>query len=333
MTQGSRNARQTFGLLFASAVLAAAAGCAPRYVTSPPARISPAALPQQHISPNVIVVSIDGLRPDAIGPAETPALHRLMQTGSYSLAATTIMPSNTLPSHTSMLTGETPARHHVSWNNVPAAKFDTVAVPTVFGVARARGYRTAAFFSKAKFQTLQRPGTLDYSQAPGGWFGRWLSSRTIEDVEEYLAEARPNLLFVHLSDPDVAGHDQGWMSAPYRRAVANADNAVARLLLAADRAYGAGNYSVIVSADHGGHDRGHGSDDPRDVTIPWIVSGRGVKPGELTGEPIRTMDTAATIVWMLGLAEPTDWAGRPVIEAFHAPAPAATVPAAAIDTP
>jgi predicted AlkP superfamily pyrophosphatase or phosphodiesterase len=251
----------------------------------------------------------------------------MMQTGSYSLTATTILPSNTLPSHTSMLTGEPPERHHVSWNNVPAARFETVEVPTIFGVARARGYRTAAFFSKAKFQALQKAGTLDYSQAPGGWFGKWTSDRTVGDVERYLDAGQPDLLFVHLSDPDAAGHEFGWMSERYRRAVTTADRAVGRLLAAADGTYGRGSYSVIVSADHGGHGRGHGTNDRRDVTIPWIAWGLGVRPGELTSVSIRTMDTASTVLWMLGLSEPTDWEGQPIVDAFipMAGAPATTM--------
>lgn len=310
----------------------AAAGCAPRYVRSPPQTVLNVSLPESSLTGYVVVISIDGLRPDAIGERETPFLFRMMQTGSYSLAATTIMPSNTLPSHTSMLTGESPERHHVRWNNVPAAKFDTVEVPTIFGVARARGYRTAAFFSKAKFHTLQRAGTLDYSQAPGGWFGKWPSQRTVADVERYLDHERPNLLFVHLSDPDTAGHEYGWMTAEYRGAVAVADAAVSRLLAAADASYGAGNYSVIVSADHGGHGKGHGTDDPRDVTIPWIAWGKGVRPIHLSTASIRTMDTASTVLWMLGLPEPTDWLGTPVDEAFNARAAApATTPAARLD--
>jgi predicted AlkP superfamily pyrophosphatase or phosphodiesterase len=310
----------------------AAAGCAPRYVRSPPQTVQNVSMPESSITGYVVVISIDGLRPDAIGERETPFLFRMMQTGSYSLAATTIMPSNTLPSHTSMLTGESPERHHVRWNNVPAAKFDTVEVPTIFGVARARGYRTAAFFSKAKFHTLQRAGTLDYSQAPGGWFGKWPSQRTVADVERYLDHERANLLFVHLSDPDTAGHEYGWMTAEYRGAVAVADAAVSRLLAAADASYGAGNYSVIVSADHGGHGKGHGTDDPRDVTIPWIAWGKGVRPIHLSTVSIRTMDTASTVLWMLGLPEPTDWLGTPVDEAFSPRTAApATTPAARLD--
>jgi arylsulfatase A-like enzyme len=97
--------------------------------------------------------------------------------------------------------------------------------------------------------------------------------------------------------------------------------------------YGAGSYSVIVSADHGGHDKGHGTDDPRDVTIPWIAWGRGVRTARLSTS-IQTMDTASTALWMLGLPEPTDWQGEPVLEAFNAqPAAPATTPAARLETP
>jgi predicted AlkP superfamily pyrophosphatase or phosphodiesterase len=245
-----------------------------------------------------------------------------MQEGSYSLAARTILPSKTLPSHTSMLSGEPPEDHGVFWNNVLGAKTDVVGFSTIFSVAREHGYQTAAFFSKAKFGPLQRPGTLDYSQAPGGWFGRWSSHRTIGDVRAYLSTHVPNLLFVHLSEPDHAGHRSGWMSDAYGRAVREADEAVGALVRAADAAYGRGNYSLLVTADHGGHDYSHGSDDPRDVTIPWIAWGRGVTVGPLHDVSIQTFDTAPTVLWLLGVDEPEGWDGDPVTEAFQ-PLPAA----------
>jgi arylsulfatase A-like enzyme len=295
-----------------------ATSCGPRYVTSPPQQISGVMLPESSVTRYVVLLSIDGLRPDAIGSFEAPTLQRLVREGSYSLAASTILPSKTLPSHTSMLTGEPPDRHGVLWNTVATAAADTIEMPNIFSVARSRGYRTAAFFSKSKFHALQRPGTLDYSQAPGGWFGRWASDRTVRDVEVHLDAARPNVLFVHLTDPDHAGHQSGWMSAAYGRGVTAADSAVARILTAADRAYGAGKYSLIVTADHGGHGSDHGTDDPRDVTIPWIAWGRGVKTGQLADFSIRTMDTASTVLWLLGLTEPSDWIGTPVFGAFQA---------------
>jgi arylsulfatase A-like enzyme len=303
----------------ASLVLLTTACGSPRYIRAVAAPEFDK-VPAGSVTRNVVVVSIDGLRPDAIQAFDAQTMKRLIGEGSYTLKASTINPSKTLPSHTSMLTGEPPERHHVLWNNVTTAKMDEIELPNIFSVARQSGYTTAAFFSKAKFQPLQRPGTLDYSQAPGGWFGKWSGERTMTDVEEYLRDAKPNLLFVHLTDPDAAGHSSGWMSADYGRAVRAADAALTRLLKVADSTYGRGNYSLLVTADHGGHDRNHGSDDPRDITIPWIAWGRGVKTGELDNASVRTMDTASTVLWLLGLPEPTDWAGTPVVGAFEATA-------------
>src|SRR5690606_34556114 len=58
---------------------------------------------------HVVVISVDGLRPDAIEKFGAKNIQRLIREGSYSLEATTILPSKTLPSHTSMLTGTEPA--------------------------------------------------------------------------------------------------------------------------------------------------------------------------------------------------------------------------------
>ena len=300
----------------------AATGCGARYIRSTPQLAAARPQPDRSITRNVVIVSIDGLRPDAITTYPASTLQRLMREGSYTLSASTIHPSKTLPSHTSMLTGQPPERHGVLWNSVATADADTVDLPNIFTVARAQGYSTAAFFSKAKFQPLQVEGSLDYSQAPGGWFGRWSSDRTISDVVSYLEGARPNVLFVHLTDPDAAGHRAGWMTTEYGKAVVAADRALQRLIAAAEKAYGSGNFSLIVTADHGGHGTNHGSDDPRDVTIPWIAWGQGVRQGVLTPATVRTMDTAATVLWLLAINEPADWAGRPVADAY-APLPTA----------
>lgn len=296
------------------AVAAAGTGCSARYIKSslPPA----GSLPADSVSRHVIVVSVDGLRPDAIAEYEAPTLQRLMQEGSYTLSARTIHPSKTLPSHTSMLTGLPPEQHGVLWNNVATADADSVDLPNVFSVARQHGYSTAAFFSKAKFQPLQVEGTLDYSQAPGGLFGKWSSERTVSDVEKYMKSAQPNLLFVHLTDPDAVGHRKGWMTEAYGRAVLSADRAIGRLIAIAEQTYGRGRFSLIVTADHGGHGTNHGSDDPRDVTIPWIAWGQGVRNTGAMELGVQTMDTAATVLWLLAVPEPTAWTGQPVVGAY-----------------
>lgn len=292
---------------------------APTKPTPPPAEFMAKAVMDTAtsggISEYLIIISIDGLRPDAIARYSAHTLQRLLREGAYSLSAQTIHPSRTLPSHTSMLTGLPPAAHGVMWNEDSKEATNVVAAATIFELARARGLRTAAFFSKSKFSYLQKPGTLDHTIAPGR-LNSLMATETVEAAVRYLNHERPNLLFIHIGEPDYAGHTVGWMSFVYGWAVRRADGAVARVLEEAEAALGAGNYTVIVTADHGGHGRDHGTDDPRDMTIPWIVWGRGVRPGEITARPIQTMDTAATALWLLGVRRPAHWAGQPVRAAF-----------------
>jgi arylsulfatase A-like enzyme len=270
---------------------------------------------------HVVIVSIDGLRPGrhrALPPRRDPAPHR---EGRVTLDARTILPSKTLPSHTSMLTGVPPDQHGITWNDDEVVGRGLVPVPTVFAVARQQGLHTAAFFSKAKFRHLLVPGTLDYAQAPTGWWGRWSARRTASDVAPTSAHRRgrhpaaPALRAP--GEPDHAGHAVGWMSWLYGRAVRTADAALAVVLAAADAAYGAGGYTLLLTADHGGHRRTHGSADSLDVTIPWVAWGAGVAPGPALGPGITTMDTGATALWLLGVPVPPGWVGRPVVDAFR----------------
>lgn len=276
-----------------------------------------AARPERRLTPHLIIISIDGLRPDAIERYSARTLLCLLSEGAYTLEAETIYPSKTLPSHTSMLTGLPPSEHGVMWNSDQTRAHGVVAATTVFEAAGARGLRTAAFFSKSKFHHLRKPGTLDHSEAPSG-LNFLMATETVEAAMRYLKHRSPDLIFIHISEPDYAGHTFGWMTSVYGWAVRRADAAVARILTEADRSYGQGNYTVLVTSDHGGHGRTHGSTDPRDMTIPWIVWGHGVRAGELPARTIRTMDTAATALWLLGVELPAEWVGRPVEAAFLA---------------
>lgn len=290
----------------ASVVAAPAAAATPETRPVEPARTA-----------HVIVVSIDGLRPDAIAKYGATTLQRLMREGSYTLEAQTILPSKTLPSHVSMLTGVEPAVHGVTWNTDLTDEHGTLPVPTVFTLARDAGQHTAAFFSKAKFHHLQAPGSLHHTQAPSRTWAPYDAQRTVGDAVRYLREHQPNLLFVHLGEPDYAGHMMGYMSWYYGANVRLADRALGQLVAAADAEYGRDGYTLIVTSDHGGQGRGHGSDHALDTTIPWITHGRGVETGTVLPAGVRTMDTAATTLWLLGVPVPASWSGHAVRGAFE----------------
>ena len=284
----------------------------------------------RRVSDHVVVISIDGLRPDAIDKFRAGTLQKLMREGAYTLNAQTIMPSKTLPSHTSMVTGVDVSKHGIDWNSDQTDDHGVVGVPTMFGEAREAGLHTAAFFSKTKFHHLEVPNTLDHARSPkngiAGLIGRWSAGKTVSEVERYLESdaAAPNLMFVHIGEPDYAGHLFGWMSPWYGEAVREADAAVAEVIDEAGEKFGEGNFTVIVTADHGGHDKTHGSDNPLDTTIPWITWGKGVQQGATLPTVVRTMDTAATALWLLGLPQPESWEGNAVALAFGGEAELAT---------
>lgn len=285
--------------------------------------------PAGALTEHLVIISIDGLRPDAIERYGAVALQRLMTEGRFAVNARTVDPSKTLPSHASMLTGFPPAVHGLSWNADSTASRGYIDVPTIFTQGRAYGLLTAAFYAKTKFEHLSGPGGLDHVQRPrGGWMGIWAED-VKRDVAYYLSGHRPNLLFVHIGDPDFLGHVFGWMSPVYGHGVREADDAVATIVAAGDAAFGRDGWTLIVTADHGGTGTDHVSGLASDVRVPWIVRGKGVGAGAEITEPISQMRTAATALWLLGVPASDSVLAVPVVSPFATPSrPARTGSAA-----
>lgn len=256
----------------------------------------------------VFIIVVDGLRPDALQRAQTPNLDRLWQSGLYSWTAQTVMPSTTLPAIASLLSGVPPERHHILWNHW-APELGRITVPTIFEIAQSQKISTVAFVSKRKLEHLFSPETPLFVLNSD-------ARHLIVEAIEYISEHRPRLVFLHLSDVDDAGHRYGWMTVRQLQAVARVDEALGLLLNSLEDLNILNNSVIIVTADHGGHGRIHGTDDPRDMTIPWILWTPDIEIGRELMQPIRIYDTAATVLAALGLVIPSDWLGVPVLEAF-----------------
>lgn len=107
--------------------------------------------------PHVILISIDGLRPEFYkDPSWSMVnLRQAMQTGAYADGVTGVFPTVTYPSHTTMITGVKPAKHGVHYNTPPEPlevtgkwiwDYSTIKVPTLFSAAKAKGLKTASVF-------------------------------------------------------------------------------------------------------------------------------------------------------------------------------------------
>jgi predicted AlkP superfamily pyrophosphatase or phosphodiesterase len=258
---------------------------------------------------HVFIVSFDGGKPAVMQKSAMPLTMDMAKNGAATWNAQAVMPSITLVNHTSMLTGVSPAKHSILWNDwIPSRGL--VKVPTVFKLAREIGYTTALFAGKEKFRHLNVPTTVDEFQIPS-----YNAKIVAAAAAKYIVEKKPNLCFIHFADSDGAGHQYGWGSPEQIQSFADEDAALQILRDAVKQAGIEKKSTFILSADHGGHDKTHGSNSPEDVTIPWIAWGSGVKPGTLTN-PVTTFDTAATALWLLDVPVPNNWDGKPVTSAF-----------------
>lgn len=271
----------------------------------------------------VVVISVDGLRPDVMLRARTPSLRGLMETGAFTVYAETTDVAITLPSHTSMLTGLVPDRHGVGWNNERLKPPGFVMrVPTLFSLARRAGLTTAMVSGKTKFSIFETgpedaPPPLSWSFVPDD---QVTDAEVAAEALKILREHKPQAFFVHFPDTDSAGHTTGWGSAEQIAAVEGADTQIGKLLAALGELGLRSSTTVIVSADHGGAGKTHGGKDPRSRYIPWIINGPGVAANrDLTSFrdlTVHTEDTFATACRVLGLPAPDGIDGKPVQQAF-----------------
>ena len=298
--------RRLAGLALVACVLVAALGVA----AGPADGRAPVAAP---LARHVIILSLDGGRAGALQAVWTDSLR---ERSAASWSALTTLPSSTLPSHTSMVTGVSPQTHGVSFNDWRPGQM-RLSLPTVFTEVRRRGGTVHLLVAKEKLRFLvPEEVPLDYLAYP-----RHRQADVLAVAARLFTERRPALLFVHVADADDAGHRDGWMSPRYLAVIQEVPRLIDGLLQAV-RAAGVWDQTlVIVTADHGGHGRTHGSALPEDLTIPWVALGGPARGGVVLERGIWTYDTAATALFALGLPVPDNWQGRPVVEALRVATP------------
>lgn len=260
---------------------------------------------------HVVIISVDGLRPDALDQAHTPGLDGLRASGAYCPSAKTVNISYTLPSHASMLSGMIPEKHGIVWG-LPFIGWPGMNGPTLFNVAHDANLDTGMVVGKEKLSYLVLPNSVDE-----------LFCADAHDTEiknqavEFIRSGLPNVLFIHFPDTDRVGHAYGWMSDHQLQSVTFVDSLIGEIVAELERGGYLDSTLLIITADHGGHGDGHGDDSPLDRTIPWLAVGPGVPPGLILASDIDTFDTAATAAHALGLPCPEVWDGRPVLEIFE----------------
>src|SRR4051812_11535036 len=172
----------------------------------------------------------------------------------------------------------TPTRHGILWNPALPLEYPLYPnSPTLFEVAKRRGYTTAVVAGKDKFDVFDRPGVLDWKWIPHR--GTVKTSQVIRPAVQMIKDHKPEAMLVHLPSVDTEGHGKGWASAEQMKAIEEADRALGDLMDAMKSAGTADSTLMIISADHGGQGKGHGADDARSRHIPWIAVNPAIRQG------------------------------------------------------
>jgi predicted AlkP superfamily pyrophosphatase or phosphodiesterase len=262
---------------------------------------------------HVIIIGLDGCRPEAIQRTDCPAIKSLIKNGAVCWRAQAVKPTVTQVNWAAILTGCLPEKNGITQHPVKEGELGVVrdATPTLFQVAGAAGLTGKAYLGHWKLYPLDKPSgsiIIERSSGSAGVIGRAAAA--------YIREAKPAVCFVYIGDLDGQGHKHGWQSPEQLAAMKPVDDAVAQIVGAVREAKIEGSTLIMLASDHGGHGKSHAEGTAEDQTIPWIVSGPMVTPGRVIEREVSTVDTAATAAWALGMKTPAVWDGRAVVEVF-----------------
>ncbi len=207
---------------------------------------------------NVIIISIDALHPAALNAGTTPTIYGEMRQGAYTLEGQSTNPPLTLISHTAMFTGLGPDKSGKSDNQWQPGE-PTVERKTIFNSARQKGFQTGFYYSKQKLGYLVNEAVDVY---------RWSRDDAIDLAEAFVGKPGRHFVFLHVSGLDFVGQEHGWLSPEYMEELSYIDEYLTPLIRLVKEQK---NYLFIITSDHAGHDKIHGSQHPDDYKLPFIT--------------------------------------------------------------
>jgi predicted AlkP superfamily pyrophosphatase or phosphodiesterase len=212
----------------------------------------------------VVIISIDSLHPTALSKKTAPNLYNIMQQGVFTLNGNSTNPPKTLISHTAMHTGLSPDKNGKT-DNIWKPGQPQISISTIFHDAKDNGFETIYVYAKSKLGYLEN-NAQDKSVLS--------TEEPIETALEMLKITPKAFLFLHISGLDILGPKYGWMSKEYLQELTWIDEDLLPLIsLLKDKK----NYLLIITSDHSGHDKIHGSQHPEDFKLPFIIQAPKLK--------------------------------------------------------
>lgn len=252
----------------------------------------------------VLLILADGMRPDSLDNIRLA--QDVMAKSSYTMKGETVFPSVTLPCHISLFHSVTPQRHGTTTNTyVPQVR----PINGICEVLKQADKKCAIFYNWEELRDVSRPNSLAHSCFYAGRRIGYKEAGEVltDELIKYLKNYDTDFTFLYFGYPDMAGHNHGWMTDEYMEAIQSSWDNIEKIM-----AELGDEYTYIITADHGGHDRTHGSTMPEDMIIPVIINGKDFEAGKELSD-INIIDIAPTVTKLLGVEPDCEWEGKSII--------------------
>jgi len=289
----------------------------------------------------VILFVLEGFGQDSLKGGTMPSLSKLVKEGSVTWSATGVKPALRLPTMASLITGLPVEKHGINWNFFELSR-GYPRSPSLFDYLDLSGGRDSAiFYMDESLYQLARPEPYTDYQLCGALRPECGPNKIVAYIQQYFKKATsghgyghailslPHLLVVHLPEAGRTGVSHGWNSKEYRDALRTVDTAI-KSVLDLYKEYTLLDLTTVVVTALSGQGTDPGADAPTSDSpvLPWIVSGVGIKPGQVIHQPVSIIDTGATVMRILGLETHTEWDSKAVEEIFQPAAVASARPPA-----
>jgi len=234
-------------------------------------------------SKKVLIIGIDGCKPDALKIANTPNIDKLINEGIFfdnALSSINNQPTRSGPGWTSLLTGVWFDKHSVKDNlfkNVDNSRiitFDELL-------------NKASLNIKTSVLTMWNPiitKIFDKELFFTSHFEAYDGSIVIQS-KEHILNTQSDIIFVHIDNADLAGHLYGYSleGKRYISAIEEIDSYVGTLSqsIKLRKEYKNEEWLIIISSDHGGRKKfllggSHGGQTNEEKLIPIILYGNNI---------------------------------------------------------
>jgi len=254
---------------------------------------------------HVVLIGFDGAG-TYFRNTETPNYDRIMERGAVNYEVLTAEPTISAECWGSMLIGVTARIHRITNHSAGIFTRNSKSdLPSVFRAIRES-------MPQAEMASFCEWGTINHGiveddlnvykvNVQGG-------GEIVDKLSEYLKDNIPNFLFVAFDFVDAAGHKHGYGSEKYFENIQMADAYLGQIYEVLERKGILEDTLLLVTADHGGKEHYHGGKSDEEKYVMFAACGKEVPQGIIGEMEIR--DTAAIVLYALGVEQPKSWTAR-----------------------